>query len=101
MTADEDVQGLALLGEVREQLLNELVRLADKRKDLEAQLEAALKELYVKEVDVEVKATRRMLGLVEATEQDLAAQGQEDLEGPESTGKEVRGGGSAESAIPL
>jgi chromosome segregation ATPase len=73
MDADEDGQGLALLGEVREKLLSELAKLADKRKDLEAQLEAALQEL--KEVDVEVEATRRMLGLVEATEQQLAAHG--------------------------
>jgi hypothetical protein len=75
--ANVDGDGGALLGELREQLLSELAKLADKRKDLEAQREALGEEL--KGVDVEVEATRRMLGLVEATEQQLADQGRAGL----------------------
>jgi chromosome segregation ATPase len=92
--------GIALLGELREQLLSELVKLADKRKDVEARLEPLKKEL--KEVDVEVEATRRMLGLVEATEQQLAGQEQEEMQesGPAHSsaeaGEEVSVGGLQE-----
>jgi hypothetical protein len=67
---------LALLRDLREQLVNELRMLTYKRKDLEAHQEAG-REL--KEVAVEMEATRRMLGLVQATEQQLAGQGQEEL----------------------
>jgi hypothetical protein len=63
-------RGLALLAEVREDLLSELGELADKRQALEAQLEAIGKEL--KKVDVALEAKQRMLGLVEATEQELS-----------------------------
>jgi predicted nucleic acid-binding Zn-ribbon protein len=85
--------GLALLGEVRAQLSSELVALNNKRQNLEAQLEAPIEaqqldalEKELKEVDVKVEATQRMLGLVEATEQQLAGQGQGE------TTTEVRGG---------
>jgi chromosome segregation ATPase len=93
-------KGRALLGDVREQLLQELDKLTDKRKSLEAQMEALGEQL--KKVDVEVEAKRRMLGLVEATEQQLAGGGEEDLHetGPEPSSAEasteVRGRGSAE-----
>jgi hypothetical protein len=69
-------------------------------RDLEAQLELGE---ALKGVDVEVEATRRMLGLVEATEQQLADQGEEELHGggPEhvsaEAGTEVRGGSHAMS----
>jgi chromosome segregation ATPase len=84
MEAAEGGGGLALFAELREQLSRELIKLADKRVRIEAQLEALPKEL--KALDVEVEATRRMLELVEATEQQLAGQGQEGAD------KEVRGG---------
>jgi hypothetical protein len=67
-------EGLGLLGATRVQLLSELATLADKRQTLEAQQEALGKEL--EEVDLEVEATQRVLGLVEATEQQLVDQGQ-------------------------
>jgi hypothetical protein len=85
----EDGEGLTLLAGVREHLRRELGKLTDKRKDLEAQLEALGEEL--KGVDVEVEAMRRMLGLVEATEQQLAAQGQAGLHesGPDHSSVEA------------
>jgi chromosome segregation ATPase len=95
----DDAEGkgeLALLGDLRENLRRQLDSLSDKRKSIEAQLEALGKEL--KGVDVEEEAMRRMLGLVEGTEQQLAAQGQEELHesgpdhAPVEPRVEVRGG---------
>jgi chromosome segregation ATPase len=77
MDLDGKRRGLALLEDTRQELLSELGELADKRKDLEAQLGPPWNELHG--VDARVKATRRMLDLVEATEQQLAAQGHEEL----------------------
>jgi chromosome segregation ATPase len=96
----EGKSGLALLRETREQLLSELGKLTDKRKDLEARLEALGEEL--KGVDVEVEATRRMLGLVEATEQQLAGQEEAIADEPPTSveaGTEVRGEAVATSAV--
>jgi hypothetical protein len=81
MTDAEGGQGLALLATEREDLRRELAELTDKRKGLEAQREALGEEL--KGVDVEIEATQRMLGLVEATEQQLTAQGEA---GPHESG---------------
>jgi hypothetical protein len=89
METAEGRGGVALLGYVREHLRSELVKLVDKRKDLEAQGEE------LKEVDVEVEATRRMLGLVEATEQQLGDQGQA---GPHESGSDHS---SAEAATEV
>jgi septal ring factor EnvC (AmiA/AmiB activator) len=90
---------LALLGDVRKKLRRELRKLTKERAELKTQLEALGEEL--KEVDVEVEATRRMLGLVEATEQQLAAQGEEELHESEAqnlpveAGTQVRGGATS------
>jgi chromosome segregation ATPase len=103
METAEAREGLAMLGGVRERLLSELVKLSDKRKDLEAQrlrLEAQLKPLKkeLKEVVLEVEAAQRMLALVEATEQQLAGQGKggANESGPDHSSAEasteVRGG---------
>jgi hypothetical protein len=102
----DDAEGrgeLAALADVREQLLSELAKLMDKRKSLEVQMEALGEEL--KGVDVEVEATRRMLELVEATEQQLAGQGQEELhesearDVPVEAGTEVRVGAPAQATV--
>jgi chromosome segregation ATPase len=93
--------GLAPLTSVQQRLLSDLDKLTDKRKNLEAELKALEKQL--KKVDVEVEATRRMLGLVEATEKQLAAQGQDSLheigQVPVETGTKVRGRFAARSAF--
>jgi hypothetical protein len=57
---------LEALAKVHRGLLSELEGLAEKRTGLEKQLEA---------VDTEVKFKRRQLELVEATQEQLAAQG--------------------------
>jgi hypothetical protein len=87
---------LAALAKVREQLRSELVKLAKERKKLIKQRKAQRRRGELEEVDSEVEAKQRMLGLVEATEQELAAQGQEDSHGdapdssPIQAGEEVR-----------
>jgi GTP cyclohydrolase II len=102
-------KGCALLGDMREQLLSQLAKLADKRKSLEAQREALGEKL--RGVDVEMDTKRRMLGLVEATEQQLADRGREELHESEpdhssvEDGTEVRGMCSSSSqqnqALPI
>jgi hypothetical protein len=104
MEDDEATSGPVLLVGVREHLLGELEKLAHKRSKLEAQMSALGEDL--EEVDSQVEATRRMLGLVEATEQQLAGQGQEELHGtelqhsPVAARVEVSGGASADLAVP-
>jgi hypothetical protein len=89
---------LALLGDARQRLLNELAELADRRQSLEVRTKAMQNEL--EGVHVEVEAKRRMLELVEATEQQLAGQGQEEPHESDlqhllgEAGTEVRGGGA-------
>jgi hypothetical protein len=79
---DDDPEGRSgrvLLGDVRARLRRELGTLIAKHKNLEQQrliLEAQREALgeELREVDAGIVDTRRMLGLVEATEQQLAAQ---------------------------
>jgi predicted nucleic acid-binding Zn-ribbon protein len=87
---------LALLGDLREQLRSEVADLAGRRESLTAQREALGEEL--EGVIAQLVAKQRMLSLVEATEQQLAGQGQEEVHerGPAhlsvEAGTEVRGG---------
>jgi hypothetical protein len=93
---------------VRDQLFDELVELLAKRKDLRAQLTAGGKVgEELKEVDAEVEAKRRMLELVDTTEQQLAVQGAgQHARGPDpgrtwvEPGTQVRFGASAGSVTP-
>jgi vacuolar-type H+-ATPase subunit D/Vma8 len=66
---EPEQRGHDLLDDVREHLLRELVKLAGRRQKLATKLEALGKKL--KEVDVEMEAKRRMLRLVDVTEQQL------------------------------
>jgi hypothetical protein len=84
LLTEEDAGGLACTCEA----VRRRISLHTRVKDLGEEL---------KKVDVEVEATRRKLGLVEVTEQQLAAQGQADTQGG---GTEVSGGAASESAIP-
>jgi hypothetical protein len=87
---------LAVLAEVREQLGSELAKLAPRRKELKNQRKAQRYRGELKEVESKVEAMQRMLGLVEATEEQLAAQGLDDSTGGTSdisriqAGEEVR-----------
>jgi hypothetical protein len=101
----DDAEGegvLAALAEAREHLRSELVRLADERVTLEAKPEGPVE--YLQWLDSEVEGTRRMLGLVEATKEELAAQGQELVHGEKpdksstDAGEEVRAHDSADSS---
>jgi hypothetical protein len=69
--------GRILLAGLHARLQLELEKLGQKRWHLKRQQEALGKELQG--VDVEVQATRRMLGLVEATEQQLRDKGRKTL----------------------
>jgi hypothetical protein len=99
----DDAEGegvLAVLADVREHLRRELVRLADKRKKLIKQRKAQRRSGELEEVDSELEAAGRMLRVVEATEEELEAQGQDGSAGIASdvssvqAGQEVRRGGS-------
>jgi hypothetical protein len=96
--------GRILFGDARKQLLSELAQLARRRHYLEAQQVALRKEL--EEVDAEAMAKLRMLGLVDATEQQLAgpAQGMLREDGPDLPVEarfEVRGGTPSAPAVAL
>jgi hypothetical protein len=97
--ADADItKAQSHLGLLRQDLDFEVIELEDKRRHLEAQLEALEGEL--KGVDVELGAKRRMLWLVAATERQLADQKHvEDLFGLDFSSVEedtkVRGGDMA------
>jgi TolA-binding protein len=94
----EDGEVLDLLDDLLEDLYGQLVELGDKRKKLIKQRKAQRKRGELEKVDSELEATRRILGLVEATAKELATQGQEGVhEGGAGhsltdAGKEVRGG---------
>jgi hypothetical protein len=93
--------------DLRRALSGEVEQLAQKRAELQAQLDAQLAALgkKLKEVDVELEAKRRTLKLVWATEQQLTAQGQPGLhEGgpadvPSEAGTEVRRGDTADQPV--
>jgi hypothetical protein len=92
-----------LLDDARHYLLDELDNLDDKRQHLEARMEDLKKEL--EEVDVDEKATRRLLELVKARQQ-VEGQVEMDLEedglalSSEESDTEVRGTGSVTSGSP-
>jgi phage shock protein A len=75
--------GLEALAELWQELEGELEELHEKRSGLERELEA---------LDKDIESKRRMLELVEATEAQLAALSQPDLEGGEpGASTQVRG----------
>jgi hypothetical protein len=88
MSAPGEGEALSRLEELRRALELQVTELATRRQDLEAQLEALGGKL--EEVDTELEAKRRMLTLVEATEQELGQQlqAQRHESGPEH---DVRG----------
>jgi hypothetical protein len=87
MDNPDAARALAMLHDLRGSLQAEVTKLETKHQELEGELQG---------VDVELEAKRRMLGLVDATEQQLSHQ-QAGLSRPEDlsvkTGTEVRGGG--------
>jgi hypothetical protein len=88
---DADERGaLALLGELREQLLSDVAEWVGRRESLTVQGEAPGEEL--EGVIASLVAKHRMLSLVEATMEQLAAHGQEDVHesGPAHSSVEAR-----------
>jgi hypothetical protein len=94
---------LGLLADTRRQLIKTLAELTDKRETIGAKREEVRKDF--KEVGDKLEATRRVLGLVEAMEQQLAGQGQAGpmQSGPDHSSEgavtEVRGGAWADTAV--
>jgi hypothetical protein len=93
MDSQDAARALAMLHDLRGSLQAEVTKLKTRRQELEGEL---------KGVDLELEAKRRMLGLVEATEQQLSHP-QAGLPRPENlsvqAGTEVRGGATQGSAV--
>jgi peptidoglycan hydrolase CwlO-like protein len=104
-----------LLRKLRDDLRNELGKLEERRRELEEAMGGKADDNRdhhhdLDSVGMEVKATQRMLALVEATEQQLAAQAKADSHEsgpthlPEQISTEVRArgrGASVETAVRL